>query len=63
MPYSPEVIAHVHIALNEIKQVQETGEGNIFTAVSEDDPMPHMLVALRELAEAVLGIVQSEPSE
>jgi hypothetical protein len=63
VPYSPEVIAHVHIALDEIKAVQETGKGNIFTGVSDDDAGRHVLVALRELAEAVLGIVQSESSE
>jgi hypothetical protein len=60
VPYSPEVIAHLHIALDEIKAIQETGEANMFTGVSEDDPVRHMLVALRELTEAVLGIVQSE---
>jgi predicted TIM-barrel enzyme len=62
VPYSPEVIAHVQIALQEIEKVRETGEGNLFTGVSEDDPVRHMLVALGELAEAVLGIVQTEPA-
>lgn len=60
MPYSPEVVAHVHIALNELNAIHDTGQD---TGVSEDDPLRHMVVALRELAEAVLGIVQSEPAE
>jgi hypothetical protein len=62
MPYSPEVIGHVYIALKEIEAAKETGESNVFTAVQGDPTVQHMLTALQELAVALRDLVQSEPS-
>jgi hypothetical protein len=61
MPYSPEVIGHVYIALKEIDAAREETEGNVFTSVKDDPTLQHMLVALQELAVAVRDMVQSEP--